>query len=115
MRKLTAKHTARACYLGIITQAVTNNLPPLLFLAFHTQFGVALEQIGLLISVNFVIQMVIDSLGSALVDRIGCRKAMVLAHACSAAGLAMLAFFLIYCRPLPAYCSRWGRRRWAEG
>ncbi len=90
MRKLTAKHTARACYLGIITQAVTNNLPPLLFLAFHTQFGVALEQIGLLISVNFVIQMVIDSLGSALVDRIGCRKAMVLAHACSAAGLAML-------------------------
>ena len=47
--KLTAKHTARACYLGLGTQAVTNNLPPLLFLAFHNQFGVSLEKIGLLI------------------------------------------------------------------
>ena len=62
--KLTAKHTARACYLGLGTQAVTNNLPPLLFLAFHNQFGVSLEKIGLLISINFVVQT-----GSARAER----------------------------------------------
>lgn len=90
--KLTAKHTARACYLGLGTQAVTNNLPPLLFLAFHNQFGVSLEKIGLLISINFVVQMVVDTLGSLIADRLGARRAMVFAHLCGAAGLALLAF-----------------------
>lgn len=90
--KLTAKHTARACYLGLGTQAVTNNLPPLLFLAFHNQFGVSLEKIGLLISINFVVQMVVDTLGSPVADRLGARRAMVFAQLCGAAGLALLAF-----------------------
>lgn len=88
--KLTAKHTARACYIGLITQSVTNNLPPLLFLAFHNQFGISLEKIGLLISVNFVIQMVVDCLGASVTDRIGCRAAIVLAQGCGVAGLAMM-------------------------
>ena len=35
--KLTAKHTIYSCYLGYITQAIVNNLPPLLFLTFHNQ------------------------------------------------------------------------------
>ena len=90
--KLTAKHTARACYLGLGTQAVTNNLPPLLFLAFHNQFGVSLEKIGLLISINFVVQMIVDTLGSLIADRLGARRAMIFAHLCGAAGLALLAF-----------------------
>lgn len=90
--KLTAKHTARACYLGLGTQAVTNNLPPLLFLAFHNQFGVSLEKIGLLISINFVVQMIVDTLGSLIADRLGARRAMIFAQLCGAAGLALLAF-----------------------
>lgn len=42
--KLTAKHTIYGCYLGYITQAIVNNLPPLLFLTFHNQFGISLKR-----------------------------------------------------------------------
>ena len=31
--------TLTACYLAFITQAITANLAPLLFLRFHTEFG----------------------------------------------------------------------------
>ena len=34
--KLTHKHTLAASYLGYITQAVVNNLTPLLFVVFET-------------------------------------------------------------------------------
>ena len=36
-----------------ITQAIVNNFVPLLFVTFQKQFGIALDKIGLLISVNF--------------------------------------------------------------
>lgn len=90
--QFTAKHTARACYAGIATQAILNNLPALLFLSFHTQFSIPLEQIGLLVSMNFVIQIGIDSLGSFIVDRIGCRRAIVLAHICCVLSLLLFSF-----------------------
>ena len=47
--KLSAKATIYGCYLGYITQAIVNNLPPLLFLTFRREFGVTLDQISLLI------------------------------------------------------------------
>ena len=58
--KLQAKHTVYSCYLGYVTQAIVNNLPPLLFLTFHREFGVSLDKISLLITVNFCIQILVD-------------------------------------------------------
>ena len=43
--------TIVACYIGYITQAIVNNFVPLLFVTFQKQFGIALDKIGLLISV----------------------------------------------------------------
>ena len=55
--------TIVACYIGYITQAIVNNFVPLLFVTFQKQFGIALDKIGLLISVNFGVQLLVDRSG----------------------------------------------------
>ena len=84
-------HTINASYIGYITQAIVNNFAPLLFLTFSRQFGLTLDKITLITTVNFAVQLFVDLLSAKLVDRIGCRVAVVAAHIFAAAGLAGLA------------------------
>lgn len=46
-------HTIYACYLGYISQAVTNNLAPLLFLTFRNTWGLTLSQITMLSAIFY--------------------------------------------------------------
>lgn len=80
-------YTIYACYIGYVVQAIINNLAPLLFLTFQKEFGISLELIGLLISINFGTQILVDFAAAKYVDRIGYRPSIVAAHVCSAAGL----------------------------
>lgn len=89
--KLTFRHTLMACYTGYITQAIVNNLAPLLFVTFQNEFDISLTMIGALISINFVTQIVTDLIAIKYVDKIGYRAACVLAHIMSASGLVTLA------------------------
>ena len=57
------KMTMYACFIGYIVQAVVNSFVPLLFVTFH----IPLTQITLLITVNFVIQLVVDLLSAGFV------------------------------------------------
>ncbi len=97
--KLTYRHTRNACFTGYVTQAIVNNLCPLLFLTFQQQFSITLSQISLIITLNFIIQMVVDLLSARWIDGIGYRKAIVFAHASAAAGLAGLCFFPLILPP----------------
>ena len=45
------RHTQYASYLGYITQAIVNNLAPLLFLIFQEVYQIPLEKITLLVTV----------------------------------------------------------------
>ena len=85
------KHTILASYGGYITQAVVNNFAPLLFLIFQDAFGIPLEQITLLVTVNFMVQLAVDLLSAKFVDKIGYRAALVGAHIFACAGIAGLA------------------------
>ena len=40
MKNLTYRHTQYASYLGYVTQAIVNNLAPLLFVIFQDQFAI---------------------------------------------------------------------------
>ena len=44
--KLTYRHTKYASYIGYITQAIINNLMPLLFVSFERSFGLSLDKIS---------------------------------------------------------------------
>ena len=89
MKKISENYnyTIYACYAGYVVQAVINNLAPLLFLTFQREFGISLERIGLLITINFGVQILTDMAAAKYADRIGYRASVILAHVCSAAGL----------------------------
>ncbi len=82
--------TMYACFIGYIVQAIVNNFVPLLFVTFGESYGIPLSKITLLITVNFVIQLCVDLLSAGLIDRIGYRASVIIAHICSALGLVLL-------------------------
>ncbi len=84
------RHTINASYLGYITQAAVNNLAPLLFLTFQKSYGISLEQIGFLITLNFGVQLFVDLIAAKFIDRIGYRIPIVAAHIFCGAGLVGL-------------------------
>ena len=88
--QLTYKHTKYAAYIGYITQAIVNNLAPLLFVTFNTSYGISLERIGLLVSINFGVQILVDFFSVKFIDRIGYRVGAVAAHIFAVAGLFCL-------------------------
>lgn len=92
MKKLGVKHTICACYTGYISQAIINNFAPLLFVMFHSDYGVSLTLIGMMITANFGVQLLVDLLASKFVDKIGYRPCMVVAHLFAGGGILLLAF-----------------------
>ena len=84
-------HTIYASYIGYITQAIVNNFAPLLFITFSRQFGLTLDKIALITTVNFGVQLIVDLLSAKLIDRIGYRVSVMAAHIFSALGLCVLA------------------------
>ena len=83
-------YTIYACFVGYIVQAIVNNFVPLLFLTFHSTYGIPMTQITLLITFNFGLQLLIDLLSVTFVDKIGYRASVVIAHICAAVGFVLL-------------------------
>lgn len=88
--KFDYKKTMYACFIGYIVQAIVNSFVPLLFVTFQNTYRIPLSQITLLITINFVVQLLVDLLSAGFVDKIGYRTAMVFAHICAAVGLGLL-------------------------
>ena len=86
------RKTLLACYLGFITQAITANFAPLLFLKFHTDYTIPLGKIALIPTVFFLTQLLIDVLCAHFVDSIGYRRSIVISEIASGFGLVGLAF-----------------------
>lgn len=91
--KTSYEHTITASYVGYITQAIVNNFVPLLFLTFVSDYGLSLDKITLITTINFTVQLIVDFLSTKTIDKIGYRKAVVTAHICAALGLIGLAVF----------------------
>ena len=90
--KKNYKKTLIACYLGFITQAISANFAPLLFLRFHKEYSIPLGQIALISTAFFFTQLIVDVLCAKFVDKIGYRKSIVASEVCSALGLIGLGF-----------------------
>ncbi|WWR16312.1 MFS transporter [Lachnospiraceae bacterium JLR.KK008] len=85
-------HTIYAGYIGYITQAIVNNFAPLLFLTFARDYGLTLDKITLITTVNFFVQLLVDLVSAKVMDRIGYRRGVVGAHLFAALGLISMAF-----------------------
>ncbi len=83
--------TIKACFLGYIVQAIVNNFAPMLFVRFGTEYGIALSKITMLITINFLLQLLIDFASAFFIDKIGYKASAVIAHFFAFSGLAALA------------------------
>lgn len=101
MTKLNHKHTIAACFIGYISQAIIVNFAPLLFLTFSQTYHIPLEQITLLITVNFAVQLLTDLIASKYAHRIGYRPCIMTAHILCALGLICMTFLPEILPPLP--------------
>ena len=96
MRK-NYQRTLKACYLGFITQAIAANFAPLLFLKFHTDYGISLGRVALISTAFYFTQLVVDVFCVRFVDKIGYRRSVVASEVASVLGLVGLAFIPDLC------------------
>lgn len=85
------KKTLIACYLGFVTQAISANFTPLLFLTFISTYGITLEKIAMIPLVFYLTQLLIDLAATKFADKIGYRICVVSSQVLSAIGLVLMA------------------------
>lgn len=86
------RKTLLACYLGFVTQAISANFPPLLFLTFQRTYGLTLEKLALIPLVFYFTQLLIDLAATKFADQLGYRTCVVVSQVLSAVGLAAMVF-----------------------
>ena len=86
------KKTLIACYLGFITQAISANFTPLLFLTFKGNYGISLEMIAVIPLVFYLTQLLVDLVAVKFADIIGYRACVIASQVVSALGLVLMAF-----------------------
>lgn len=84
--------TLIACYLGFITQAISANFSPLLYLTFKDSYGISLEMIALIPVVFYMTQLLVDLVAVKFADIVGYRICVVASQLVSALGLVLMAF-----------------------
>ncbi len=82
--------TIKAAFTGYVVQAVVNNFLPLLFIQMQKEFGIPLSKITLLITINFLIQLIVDVASAPVIEKIGYRASMLISNASVIAGFLLL-------------------------
>lgn len=85
------RKTLIACYLGFVTQAISANFTPLLFLTFRDTYGITLEKIAMIPMVFYFTQLIVDLAATRFADQIGYRACVAASQVLSAAGIACMA------------------------
>lgn len=90
MKARTFKGTKIACYTGYLVQGIINNIAPLLFVIFSDKFNMTLQKLSLLITINFVTQLIVDTLSIKFVDKIGYKPLAIISQSIAFIGLLSL-------------------------
>ncbi|MEG1719549.1 MAG: MFS transporter [Clostridia bacterium] len=72
------KLTKISCYVAIMFQAVSCNIIALLFIPFMSLYGFSYVDLGMLVAVNFGVQIAVDIIFSPFIDKIGYKKLVLL-------------------------------------
>lgn len=91
MRK-NYKLTLLTCFGSYLTQAAVINFLPLLFITFHDSFDIPLQQITLLVTINFIVQLTVDLLAALFIDKVGYRAGAVGSQVFCGLGMILLSF-----------------------
>lgn len=89
-QKKNYSKTLIACYLGFVTQAITANFAPLLFLTFKGTYNLSLEQLALIPFTFYLTQLFVDLAATKYADKIGYRTCVTVSQVISALGLVLM-------------------------
>lgn len=84
------KRTIASCSFGYIVESIVCSFLPLLFVYFQTELNVPLSKITLLITINFVVQLLTDLSSALFVDKIGRKVSVILADSLASLGIVSL-------------------------
>ena len=84
------RKTQIACYFGFITQAISANFAPLLFLTFKDIYGISIEKIALIPFMFYLTQLLVDFIATKFADKIGYRICVVVSQLISTIGLVLM-------------------------
>lgn len=88
--KTTYRLTTAGAYLCSIMQAISVNVPPVLFIIFQDEYGVSYAQLGTLVLITFCLQIMVDALLARKADRLPYRFLMILCGILTIIGYGML-------------------------
>lgn len=90
--KLNSRHTVTAGYIGYMTQAISINFAPLLFITFEETYGISIGRISLLIAISFITQLTVDALAAKFSPRANTRATVIAGMLCAALGMICFGF-----------------------
>ena len=91
-REKNYKKTLTACYLGFVTQAISANFTPLLFLTFKGSYGITLEKIAMIPLAFYLTQLLVDIAAAKFADKVGYRLCVIASQVLSSFGLISMTF-----------------------
>ena len=87
----TYKLTTLSCFVGIFVEAIIVNLTAILFIPLMRIYSFSYIHLGILVAVNFGVQIGSDIIFSGLIDRIGFRRLVLPSCLLAFAGLLLFA------------------------
>lgn len=90
MKKLNFRHTFFSCSIGAVVQATVCGFLSLLFVIFNREYQIPLSLITVLATLNFISQLATDSVAVFFIEKLGHRKAGIIAYSLVAFGLFFL-------------------------
>lgn len=83
--------TRASCYVGIFVQAIVCNITPILFIPMMGLYGLNYVDLGILVAINFIAQVLVDIIFSGVIDKWGYKKIAIPAIFCGFLGLILFA------------------------
>lgn len=84
--------TRLACYTAYFTMSSVFSMPPLLFVTFHTLYGISYTLLGTLVLTNFLTQLTIDLVFSVFANHFNIAKTVRLMPVLTCLGLLIYGF-----------------------
>ncbi len=80
-----------ACYSANVCMALVGNLPPVLFLTFHSSYGISYSLLGTLVLINFFTQLAVDLVFSFFSHKFDIPQTVKITPVITAAGFLLYA------------------------
>jgi len=88
---ISYRRTTTACYVGITVSAILNNTAAILFVPLMGLYSLRYVDLGILVGVNFAVQLLVALVCTGRVDRVGYRKLLLPASSAALTGLILFA------------------------